>query len=60
MNKEMFDFEGPQLTSVGHGKEPSLRYVLENYYQTCFDKKESSALAEKHIKQWLIDNKDRT
>ena len=58
MNKEMFDLEGPQLVATEFGSEPSLRMVLEMYYQISFDKKESCAVAERYIKHWLIDNKE--
>lgn len=53
MNKKDFAEIKPQLTSVEHGREPSLRAIIYNYYESQGGWKLGKEFTDNYINEWL-------
>lgn len=58
MKRTDFYREGPQVTKIQHGKEPSIAYCIQQYYVLSGVKPEiAKVLVEDYISGWLKEAK---
>lgn len=60
MNKKDFAEIKPQPTSVEHGREPSLRAIIYDYYESHGGWKLGKEFTDKYINEWLKLYNERT